>query len=200
MSLFRSCLYLFDLWNLNTGEEWDISIPMYELIPFSPQAKTFLLEEQKCQFVSMVVGVSYGSIWIHQTFTLNVSESFLICNLIFQRNFWLVGGVAWWLFQRLDLPEAWCSKDSFWDGAGPFSILYFRSSWLDLGRGGLVFQSLRLRRGWTFRHLPHPSYGLHFEAALKIQFSGNYFYIKVHHVDGETSLEYLSFPIFNSFT
>ena len=138
-----------------------------------------------------------------QTMTLNVSESFLICGFMFQRlglrllTRFMFQGL---MFERLDLPEAWCSRDSVRDGAGPFSILYFRSSWLDLGRGGLMFQRLRLRRGWTFRHLPHPSYGLHFEAALKIQFSSNYFYIKVHHVDGETSLEYLSFPIFNSLT
>ena len=32
-------------------------------------------------------------------------------------------------------------------------------------------------------HPPPPSYALILEAALKIQFFSNYFYVKVHHVD-----------------
>ena len=38
--------------------------------------------------------------------------------------------------------------------------------WESFLMGGLVFQRLRLRRGWINGHFRHPSYGHHAEAAL----------------------------------
>ena len=104
------------LLKLNTGE-WDISIPMYELIPFHPPAK------------SLLRGAKSNNVYL------------------LDWTFWLD-----WLFI----------------GMCPYKSLkhWTLKVWESFLMGGLVFQRLRLRRGWIIGHFRHPSYGHHAEAAL----------------------------------